>query len=49
MTIRIIMLTAEVLDGCHWISFALIAVMSIYALDKSYHSPLRQTLKAILV
>ena len=49
MTIRIIMLTAEVLDGCHWISFALIAIMSIYALDKCSHSPLRQVLRAILV
>ena len=43
MTIRIIMLIAEVLTGCHWIRFALIAIMSIYALDKRYHSPLRPT------
>ena len=44
MTIRIIMLIAEVLTGCHWIRFirfALIAIMSIYALDKRYYSPLR--------
>ena len=41
MTIRIIMLIAEVLTGCHWIRFILIAIMSIYALDKRYHSPLR--------
>ena len=39
--IRIIMLIAEVLTGCHWIRFILIAIMSIYALDKRYHSPLR--------
>ena len=38
MTIRIIMLIAEVLTGCHWIRFILIAIMSIYALDKRYHS-----------
>ena len=41
MTIRIIMLIAEVLTGCHGIRFILIAIMSIYALDKRYHSPLR--------
>jgi len=40
MMIRIIALTAEVLTGCHWIRFALIAIMSICALDKRYHSPL---------
>lgn len=42
------MLTAEVLDGCHWIRFALIAVMSIYALDKSYKRWYNMTVEAIV-
>lgn len=40
MTIRIIMLIAEVVNEYHWIRIGLIAVMRIYALDNQYHSPL---------